>query len=179
MGRPVSEHAWGRPVALRELARGPLTLTLSPDAATREKLARELGLEGLPAFTAQVRLRPWLDGAELSGRIQAQVIQLCSVSLDPVEQPLTADFELKVVPPGSPNASQEVEGGELTLDLDAPDPPEVLEGEEIDVTGYVVEHFALEIDPFPRKPGAQFDFTPPPEEDSPFSVLKQLKDKKD
>lgn len=174
----MSDWAWGRPVSLREVARGPLDLRLSPDEATRAKLARDLGLEGLPALTVQVRIRPWLDGAEISGRIQAQVVQLCSVTLDPFEQPLTGEFDLKVVPHGSPHASEEVEGGELTLDLEAPDPPDVLDGEEIDVTGYVVEYLALEIDPFPRKPGAQFDFTPP-EKESPFSVLKQLKDKKD
>jgi hypothetical protein len=39
----------------------------------------------------------------------------------------------------------------------------------------VVEHLALEIDPFPRKPGAEFDYQPPAQEESPFAVLKNLK----
>ncbi|HEX2802338.1 MAG TPA: DUF177 domain-containing protein, partial [Phenylobacterium sp.] len=33
---------------------------------------------------------------------------------------------------------------------------------------------ALEIDPFARKPGAAFDYSPPDEPESPFAVLKML-----
>jgi len=33
----------------------------------------------------------------------------------------------------------------------------------------------FEIDPFARKPGVEFDFTPEPEPESPFAVLKNLK----
>ncbi len=40
--------------------------------------------------------------------------------------------------------------------------------------GWMTE--ALEIDPFPRKPGVAFEFTPPAQEESPFAVLKKLKD---
>lgn len=175
----MSDAIWGRALPLHELAKGPLKLRFAPDEAIRKDLAKQLGLESLPALTADVRVRPWLDGAEIAGRIDARVVQICGVTLDPFEQPLSADFELKVVPPGSPHAATETDGGELALDLEAPDPPEVLEGDQIDVTGYVIEHLALEIDPFPRKPGASFDYEPPPEETSPFSVLKQLKDKQD
>ncbi|MFN3524092.1 MAG: YceD family protein [Phenylobacterium sp.] len=177
----MSDHPWGRPLPLSALARGPLRLRLAPDAATRAALARDLGLESLPELVAELNVRPWLDGAELKGRIEARVEQLCSVTLEAFEQPLAANFEVRVLPASSPNAvdDQAEGGGELTLDPDAPDPPDLLEGEDIDLTAYVVEHLALEIDPFPRKPGAQFDYVPPTEEVSPFAVLKQLKDKKD
>ncbi|WP_374570228.1 DUF177 domain-containing protein [Phenylobacterium sp.] len=176
----MTDLPWGRPVALRELARGPLRLRLEPDAATRASIARELRLESLPALVAEVEVRPWLDGAEIAGRFDGRVEQICGVSLEPFEQPISGTFDVKALPPGSPNAVEEAEpGGELTLDLDAPDPPDRLEGEELDVTGYVLEHLALEIDPFPRKPGATFDYSPPPDEESPFAVLKQLKNKED
>ena len=62
------------------------------------------------------------------------------------------------------------------MDLDAPDPPDVLTSDEIDLAGYLVEHLALDIDPFPRKPGAEFDYQPDVAEESPFAVLKRLKD---
>ena len=62
------------------------------------------------------------------------------------------------------------------MGLDAPDPPDVLASDEIDLVGYLVEHLALEIDPFPRKPGAEFDYKPDVAEESPFAVLKRLKD---
>jgi hypothetical protein len=50
-----------------------------------------------------------------------------------------------------------------------------LDGDRIDPAAYVVEHLALALDPFPRKPGAVFQ---PPEatpEASLFAVLLELK----
>ena len=51
----------------------------------------------------------------------------------------------------------------------------MLEGDDLDLGAYLVEHLALEIDPFPRKPGVEWE--PPPAETpaSPFAVLQQLK----
>ena len=165
---------WGRQVRLHELDRGPVTLRLEPDVAERARIARDLGLEGLPALVAEVTVKPWLDGAEIVGRFRATVEQLCSVSLEAFEQRATGEIEVRLVPAGSPNAPGEI-AHELELELDAPDPPDVLEGDAIDVSAYVVEHLALEIDPFPRKPGAEFEYQPPAQEESPFAVLKNLK----
>jgi uncharacterized metal-binding protein YceD (DUF177 family) len=61
--------------------------------------------------------------------------------------------------------------------MDADDPPDVLEGDALDLGAYVVEHLTLEIDPFPRKPGAAFVPPEPEPEASPFAVLKGLKDR--
>ncbi|HEY3695664.1 DUF177 domain-containing protein [Phenylobacterium sp.] len=167
-------NAWGQPLRLADLARGPVRLSLAPDAAQRAEIAGALGVKSLPALTAEVQVAPWLDGAALTGRIDAQVEQVCGVTLDPFVQPVSADFEVRVVPAGSPHAPGD-DGGELTLDLDAPDPPDVLQGDEIDVAAYVVEHLALELDPFPRKPDAAFEFASDPAESSPFAALKGLK----
>lgn len=166
--------AWSKPIRLHELGRGAIKLSLEPDAAERARIAHDLGLESLPALSAEVTVRPWLDGAEISGRFRATVEQLCSVTLEPFEQPLDGEIDVRVVPAGSANVPGE-SSHEVELELDAPDPPDVLEGDAIDVAAYVVEHLALEIDPFPRKPGAEFDYKSPTEEVSPFAVLKNLK----
>ena len=168
---------WATPLKLHELARGPVRLRLEPDAAERAKVAHDLGLEGLPGLTADLTVRPWLDGAEITGRFEAVVEQLCSVTLDPFQQPLSGEIDLRVVPAGSPNAPAELRG-EAEYDPEAPDPPDVLPGEAIDLAAYVVEHLALEIDPFPRKPGVAFDYAEPAAETSPFAVLQRLKDPK-
>jgi uncharacterized metal-binding protein YceD (DUF177 family) len=165
---------WSHTVRLSELARGPVSVTLEPDEASRAAIAKQVGLEGLPAFSGRLTVRSWLDGAEIVGRFKARVEQICSVSLDPFEQELDGEMEVRVVPPGSPNAPAD-SAQEVELNLDAPDPPDVLKGEEIDLAAYLVEHLALEIDPFPRKPGATFDYTPDTQEESPFAVLKRLR----
>jgi uncharacterized metal-binding protein YceD (DUF177 family) len=167
---------WRDQVRLAEVARAPLNLTWAPDEARRAAIAKSLGLESLPALTATLAVRPWLDGAEIEGRFSARVEQICGVSLDPFQQDLAGDIEVRVVPAGSPNAPEDPEA-ETVVDAEAPDPPDVLEGEVIDLAAYVIEHLALEIDPFPRKPGVAFDFDPGTPDDSPFAALKALKDR--
>lgn len=169
--------SWGRPVKLHELARGAVRLRLEPDEAERGEIARRLGLKGLPALTAQVTVKAWLDGAEVSGRFDAVVEQICGVTLEPFEEPVSAEFDVRVVPADSPHAAP-VGAGEMELDPDSPDAPDVLESDAIDVAGYVEEHLALELDPFPRKPGVTFDYVAPIAEASPFAALQKLKDPK-
>lgn len=170
--------SWPATLKLHELDRGPVRFKLEPDETQRAAIAKQLGLRGLPVFNASVTAKPWLDGVELSGGFHAVVEQLCGVSLDPFEQALEGRIDVRAVPHGSPHAGPAPEGGEQEMDLDAPDPPDVLERDVVDVADYVLEHLALEIDPFPRKPGATFEYQPPEEETSPFAALKGLADPK-
>jgi uncharacterized metal-binding protein YceD (DUF177 family) len=169
--------SWDTPVKLHELARGPKRLNLAPNEADRAALAKRLGLVSLPALTAELTVKPWLDGVELTGRFCAVVEQVCGVSLDPFEQPVEGEIDVRAVPAGSPHAAAP-DGGELELDPDAPDAPDILAADEIDVAGYLIEHLALELDPFPRKPGVSFDYQAPAEETSPFAALKKLTEPK-
>ena len=166
--------AWITPVRLHELGRGALEVALQPDETERAKVARDLDLVSLPALTARLTLKPWMDGVEITGRFDAVVEQVCAVSLDNFEQPLAGEIEVRAVPAGSPQAPAP-SGGEVDYDPEAPDPPDVLAGDVIDLAAYVVEHLALEIDPFARKPGVAFDYAPPEGPESPFAVLRKLK----
>jgi uncharacterized metal-binding protein YceD (DUF177 family) len=168
---------WTHPIRLSEVSRGDIRVKLAPDEASRAEIAQHLGLESLPALTASMTVRSWLDGAEISGRFEGVVEQVCGVTLEPFEQPVFGDIELRVVPAGSPHAPIEATGAEIELDSEAPDPPDLLEGDTIDLAAYLVEHLSLAIDPFPRKAGAVFAYEPKTEEQSPFAVLKGLKDK--
>lgn len=164
---------WSVPVRLVEVGRGADGMSLTPDEAARDRIAKVLGLVALPEFTAQAQLSPWHDGVELKSRWRARVTYNCGVTLEPFEASLEGDFTVRAVPPGSPLAVEP--SGEVELDLEADDPPDVLEGEVVDVGGYLVEHLALELDPFPRKPGAVFEPPAPEGPESPFAVLKRLK----
>jgi uncharacterized metal-binding protein YceD (DUF177 family) len=168
---------WSHILRLHELARGPITVALEPTAEERAVIARSLGLRSLPTLKADVVVKPWMDGAEVSGRYKAMVEQVCSLSLEPFHQPLEGEIFLRAVPAGSESAA-EAGVGELELDLEAPDPPDVLDHDSIDLAAYVVEQLSLDVDPFPRKPGATFDFVQPAEELSPFAVLKKLNEPK-
>lgn len=166
--------AWTTKVRLGEVDKGLVNVRLEPDEAERAAIAKQLGLVSLPSLTARLTVKPWMDGAELTGSFEAVVEQICAVSLDNFEQPLNGEIEIRLVPVGSPQAPQP-DGGEVDYDPDAPDPPDVLTSDSIDLAAYVVEHLALEVDPFARKPGASFDYVPEPEPESPFAVLRKLK----
>jgi hypothetical protein len=170
------DQPWSVPVRLSEVGRGPEARRLEPDEAARARIARHLDLVALPAFEAEVRLVPWHDGVELQGRWRARVTYRCGVTVEPFDDELSGEFTVRAVPAGSPLAGQAAEPGqEVELDLEAEDPPDVLESEAIDLGAYLVEHLGLELDPFPRKPGAVFEAPAPETPESPFAVLRRLK----
>ncbi|MDB5483625.1 MAG: hypothetical protein JWO83_4678 [Caulobacteraceae bacterium] len=153
--------------------RGPerrLTLEAGPEA--RAQIARDLDLEDVQRLGASIVVRPWLDGMEIEGRVEALVTRLCGVTLDPFDVVIEELLKIRLVPEGSPNAPQAE--GEIVVDLEAEDPPDEAPGEGADPSAYVVEALALALDPFPRKPGVVFE--QPEEKDpiSPFAVLADL-----
>lgn len=165
--------AWPHPVRLHQVARDGTGVTLSADPVARKRIAGSLDLVSLDALEAEVQVRPWRDGAEVYGRWTATVVQTCSLTADDFETALEGAFTVRCVPPESPLAA--VAEPEVEIDPEADDPPDVLEGQEIDVGGYVIEHLALELDPFPRKPGAVFEAPPAAPEPHPFDILARLK----
>lgn len=171
MARPQL-NPWREIVRFSDLARGPVERRIAPDAAQLPVLARQLGVDALESLSADVKVSPWLDGAELRGDFSARVMQTCGVTLEPLENTIGGNLHVRLLPAGSPN----LPGEDAEIDLEGEDPPDAVEGEEIDIAAYVVEYVALEIDPFPRKPGAVFAPPQAEEETSPFAVLKRLKD---
>ncbi len=164
---------WPARLRLAEVQRAAPTLMLEPDAAARAAIARTLDLVELKRFRAQVRVAPWLDGVEVEARWEADIVQTCGVSLEPFDTALSGLFTVRAAPEGSPTLGDAA--AEVTVDPDAEDPPDLLEGDVVDVSAYLIEHLALDVDPFARKPGVAFE--PPPDETpaSPFAVLQAFK----
>ena len=172
------DSPWSETVKLNQatsLAAGQrLERRLIATAAERRAVADLLDVEAIDKLEADLKLSPWFDGVQIEGRWRATVLQICGVSLDPFSTDLSGDFGVRAVPRGSALAPQD-ELHEIVIEPDADDPPDVLDSDVIDLAGYVVEHVALEIDPFPRKPGAEFRPPEQPPEGSPFDVLRALK----
>lgn len=163
-------------VTLADVQRGTVKRSLVADEAARARIAKALGLDSLGRLEAKMQARAWLDGLEISGRWSARVGQVCGVTLDPFESELSGEIHVKALPEGSAALGGADEtGGELDLDPEADDPPDVLEGDRVDLGAYVVEDLSLAIDPFPRKPGVEFAAPEDKAELSPFAVLAKLK----
>ena len=164
-GRPFSDV-----VRLHQIGAG-LTRKLVADADQRAVIARDLGLAGLDRFEADMQLEPTVSGWKLTGRVQADGAQACVVTLDPLPLEVDEHFRIDLTEGHAPQAR------ELDIDLDRDD-PDVIEDGQLDLAGYAIEQLALQLDPFPRKPGVEFVQPPEPGEVSPFAVLKgRMKDK--
>lgn len=162
MDLPYSE-----PVRLHQVGAG-VTRRLEPDAAARARIAKALDLASLDSFVADVTLAPSPGGWTLSGRVKASLAQICGITLEPLPVEIDAPFSLSLAEAADEESDEIV----ITLDDESPDP---IEGGQVDLGQYAVEQLALQLDPFPRKPGAEFVQPPEPAEVSPFAVLKQLR----
>ncbi len=56
-------------------------------------------------------------------------------------------------------------GGEIVIDVEGEDSPEVFEGDSIDVGALAEQFFGLDIDPYPRKQGAALEAAEPDDGD--------------
>ena len=163
-------------VNVRTLPRRGRSEALTPDAAAREAIGRYLDVESVANLDLAANVTPWKrDGVRVEGTIEADIVQACVVSLEPVESRLRERFEAILVPEGSRLAAPRTGDAELLLDADGDDPPETFEGDTIDLAAVWLEHMALAIDPFPRAPGAKLAETGTDERRSPFAALAALK----
>lgn len=156
-------------VRLNEIASG-IERQLRPDDATRARIAKALDLATLDSFDADIRVEPSRAGWTLSGRVRAVGEQVCGITLEPLLVQIDEPFSIALVE-AVQREPDEIEV-EVSLDDDAPD---VIEDGRIDLGQYAVEQFALALDPFPRKPGAEFVQPDEPAEISPFAVLKAFR----
>lgn len=159
---PLSE-----PVRLNQIGAG-LTRRLEPDAEVRARIAKALELASLDAFTAELTVTPASSGWRLSGRLHAEAVQTCGITLEPLPVTIDDSFSVALAEEADP------ESEEIVIPLDDESPDLVEEG-RIDLGQYAVEQLALRLDPFPRKPGAVFVQPDEPAEISPFAVLRALK----
>ena len=173
-------------VQVSELGNRPLEINLAANAEQCAALAKRLSLSSIKSFKAQVFLTLLKNSdVDLKASFSVQVIQPCTVTLAPVSSDLKAKFSMTYTP--VVEEDEESEEDEVFEDLDdMVEPPEPLIDQKIDIGAALVEHLALEIDPFPRVKGAVFEgyvagsksekesgF----EKKNPFAALSQLQTK--
>lgn len=170
---------FSRPFAWERVQPKGTEVTLDADGGECRALADALGILSVGSVHADLLVAPWRrTGFRITGEVVAEVEQACVVTLDPVpemvREPVTATF----LPPSEITVP---EGEEIEIDVDAEDPPEPIDGSTIDLGVLVSEFVAIGLDPYPRRPGAEF--TPLIEDDGsddagdPFAALASLKDK--
>ena len=148
------EPHWSVPIAVDEIPETGKSVELVVDAATRDAIAKALGLTALPRLEATFDLtRHGAGGARVVGQVSATIDQTCVVTLEPVENEIEEGVDLVFMP--LPDSESLEEEGPVSLQ--AEDPPEALRDGQLDLAAVALEFLILGIDPYPRKPGVQFD----------------------
>ena len=176
------------PVSVAHVPGKGITVKVEADDKELAQLAENHELLSVGSFTADFLITPWKkDGIRLRGHIEAQIVQACVATLEPIETQISEDVDTVFVPENSRLARIRLdESGEMLIDAEGPDMPETFEGDRIDIGSVAEEFFELAIDPYPRKTEADYIeiVTEDDEEgedevkpDSPFAGLAKLRDK--
>ena len=160
----TSEPLFGRPVRVEALPKDGLTQTIEANPAERAALAELNRLPDIAKLTATFTLRrAGRAGVRVSGVVHAELTQTCVVSLEPLAATLDEPVDVRFAPSAEEAAARRGASGASaeTILIDAEDAPDPIVDGRIDLGALAAEFLALGLDPYPRKPSAQFA---PPED---------------
>lgn len=166
---------FSRPVALARIPPEGRQQSLRATPAECAALALRFGIPAVNRLAAELRLMPEpAGGVSIVGRLAAEVVQDCVVTLEPVVLQVDAPVHLRVLGPGEAYSD----------DPDAPDDVDA-PGGVADLGEAVAEQLSLALDPYPRAPDAVLPEeaatepeAPPEPVVSPFAGLDVLRGRK-
>jgi Large ribosomal RNA subunit accumulation protein YceD len=164
-----------RPVPAHDLPVSGRSFQVEARPDERSALARRFGILAVERLSAEGLLRPEAAGrrVKLEGRLVARVVQTCVVTLEPVAADIDVPFERLYGFDVAEEWSDEVPTGEVHLNLADDLPLEPLASGVLDIGAATAEQLALELDPYPRAPGAEFAGLPSAAENADDDVTTQ------
>jgi uncharacterized metal-binding protein YceD (DUF177 family) len=173
---PVPQAEFSRPIAVDQIGPQETGREIVANATERARLAERFDLLALDRLTASLSLKRGGGGViEVHGHFEAEVVQACVVTLEPVRSRLSEKFTMAF---GSSRAA----GGAVVIGLEDEDPPEELIEGRIDLGETVAQQLAVALDPYPHAPGAGEKPAASDEGESgvekkasPFAALAQLR----
>jgi len=189
----VPRNEFARPVVIDPWPEAGIAVELIAEPAERRALARRFGLLELDLLRARGRLERGADSRELCfrGVLEAEVVQACVVSLEPVatsiREPIERRYRRDPVAGGDARAAHDRVVW-VAEDDDEESEVEIVSGRTIDLGEAVAEELALALDPYPHAgdaadlvgadlgPDITFGAAEPGE--SPFAALRQLQKKR-
>lgn len=171
----MTASEFSRTVRIDTFGDGPRPLAIEAEEVERITLARRFGLIAIERLAAELELSRRGEDIAASGRLSARVVQACAATGEPLAAEVEAPFEILFRRESVESASaEEVELGEADMDV------VFYQGGEIDVGEAVAETLSLNLDPYPRAPGAeealQAAGVRSEEEAGPFGKLAELRE---
>lgn len=172
----MSPHPLASLVLAAEIPAEGRRYRLEATEEERSELAQVLGIPAVSALAADIEARRAAGGAiVLRGELQATVTQTDVVTLEPVEQTVSEEVDVTLLPDDSPDQR----GRRAALsDPEDPEGRDRYRDGRIDLGAIVTEHLALGLDPYPRAAEAEFEGWSEDDgepEASPFAALARLK----
>lgn len=151
-----------------------LHLEIDAPEPVRAEIAGLAGLRELGRLSGVFDLTRRGAGVRVTGNVSARVGQTCVVTLEPVESDIDEPVDLRFAPQAVAPASAKSET--VAAHTSDEDPPDPLFGGKLDLGAIATEFLLLGIDPYPRKPGAEFAPVKPDDASAkPFAALEALK----
>ncbi len=173
---------FSRPLALDRISTTQHREEVTATEKERAALAQRFGLLSLDNLTASFTLkRARRDLVRVKGRVSADLVQACVVTLEPIPARIDERFEVDFLEGEEPAVA------DLELDAEAAEAPEPAPDGWVDLGELAAEQLGLAIDPYPRKPDAEIpgEWTAEPgaeqapvERPNPFAALGKLKENK-
>lgn len=166
--RPHFEFS--RPLQVDRVPKAGSTEKISAEPEELKALARRMKVPALHSLSAELRATPWRGGGlKLEGHVTADVEQLSVISLEAFRETVSVPVARYFLPPGA------------VVENEEEDDADPIENGWIDLGEVVAEAVALDLDPYPRKPGEAFpghteDDRAADRAPSPFAVLAAKKD---
>ena len=162
-------------VKASEIGSTPRTGKLSANKEERQKLAERFDLPKIGALNADYNLVASDDRIAFSGRLEADLQQLCSITGESFQLRLREEFDIGFVP------QLAIDGTEEEIELTEED-CDIIEYEDgkIDLGEAIAQTLYLALPPFPRGPNADAvarEKLQSEEDAGPFGALAALKDK--
>jgi uncharacterized metal-binding protein YceD (DUF177 family) len=167
---PDSVGPLSRPVIVARLPPGGMEVDLRATTEECAALAADLKLPEVKSLEARFRLTGKPERVHVAGRITAEIVQICVVTLDPFDSRLDEEVEVDFEEP----RPDERADPRADLDLAQDGPDEIVDG-RIDIGALAAEFLALGLDPYPRKPGVDFSYEERDPGENPFARLAALK----
>jgi Large ribosomal RNA subunit accumulation protein YceD len=170
---PLAASIWPRPVLAAKFGPKPSLHQLVADDAERVAIARAYGCLIVERLEADLKINRRGDQLRIIGKLKADVVQPCVVTLEPVPARIREEVSFAFAPPVSTREARAEEAEDVAYEGE--DPPETLIEGEADLGAVLLQFFALALDPYPRKADAALTMPEQPDLTHPFAALKGLK----
>jgi uncharacterized metal-binding protein YceD (DUF177 family) len=167
------DSPWTVPLAVTDVADSGRRIAIAADATTRAAVADVADVREISRLEATFEIaRHGRNGLRITGKVSASVGQDCVVTLEPMQSEIEEPIDVLFVAPEKIAAAEDQD----PLEVDSGPDLEPLTGDSVDLGALATEFLLLGIDPYPRKPDAEFA-GPQEQDDSPhpFATLAALK----